>query len=295
MKKGLLIALIPLTILMLITSGVVYAKDKTNEVKFADSTVESAVREALGNSSGTIHKNDVEKITFLGISGKGREVDLSGLENLSELNSLTLDNTSASDLSPLSGLTNLKYVGFDYCKIEHLSALSDLPHVDSLSLRNCVLLDNALSELSVITGLTQLSICDTEIRDLSPLSGLTNLVSLDLQNNGMSDVSPLSDLNRLVALTLFDNWIRDITPLATLNRLLSLNLSGNHISNIDALSSMKLDYLYLRDNDITDLSPIADGTDLRLDSLNIEGNPLSDRSIEVYIPQIEERGITVVY
>ena len=65
--------------LMLITSGVVYAKDKTNEVKFADSTVESAVREAIGKSSGTIHKNDIENIKTLSITVKGDTLDLTGL------------------------------------------------------------------------------------------------------------------------------------------------------------------------------------------------------------------------
>ena len=65
MKKKLLIALIPLTVLMLISSGVVYAVDKTNEIKFADPTVEKAVREVLGKASGTIHKDDVEVITWL--------------------------------------------------------------------------------------------------------------------------------------------------------------------------------------------------------------------------------------
>jgi Leucine-rich repeat (LRR) protein len=298
MKKGLLIALIPLIILMLIASGVLYVTGKTDEVKFADPNVESDVRAAIGKSSGTIHEDDVEDITWLKISAKDRDevIDLSGLEHLSKLDRLEIYNCCVTDFSPLSTLANLKSVGFTSCKVEHFSALSDLPHLDSLSLLWVGLSDNALSELSVIPGLMHLSICGIELRDLSPLSGLTNLVSLRLQDNMISDISPISSLVNLRDLFITGNQVSDITPLATLNRLLNLGLSGNQISNIDALSSMsELDYLDLKDNDIADLSPIADGNGPISQSLNIEGNPLSDRSIEVYIPQIEGRGITVVY
>jgi Leucine-rich repeat (LRR) protein len=338
MRKKLLIALIPLTILMLISSGAVYAADKTNEVKFADPTVESAVREVLGKPSGTIHEDNVKVITWLIIHAnplpwEKDSIDLSGLEHLSRLNQLTIINASVNDFSPLSGLADCESVQFNSCKITDLASLSTLPHLESLSFRDCQMNGPSSMKLSNLTGLRQLSITDTHISDISQwsfpaglwslslrnngisdipqLSNLTNLMSLSIVENQVSDISSLSELSKLCSLSLAGNQIRDITPLATLNILGCLDLSGNHISSIDALSGLSnLNSLDLQDNDIVDLAPLLE-TDIpqlkcssRQDDgtvivytfkLRIKGNPLSDASIEDYIPQLNEMGIVVDY
>jgi Leucine-rich repeat (LRR) protein len=364
MKKRLLIALIPLTILMLISSGAVYAADKTTEIKFADPNVESAVREVLGKPGGTIHEDDVKVITWLIIHAnplpwEKNSIDLSGLEYLSRLNQLEIINASVNDFSPLSGLADCESVQFNSCEITDLASLSTLPNLKSLSFRDCQMNGPSSMKLSNLTGLRQLSITDTDISDISQLSfpaglwslhlqnnrisdipqlsNLTNLVSLSIADNQISDITPLSELSRLYSLTLYgnqisdisplaelsklcsltlaENQIRDITPLAALNTLGYLNLSGNHISNIDSLSSLSnLNRLDLQDNDIADLAPLlkndiqrplvqsrnylSDG-ETRIESytleLRVKGNPLSDASIEDYIPQLNEMGVVVDY
>ena len=148
MKIKLLMALIPLTICMIIATGAVYAYDKIDEVKFADPIVESSVRDALGKPSGTIHKDDFEKLRYLTIYGRpGGIIDLSGLEHLSELKQLTIFHTDVSDFSPLSGLTNFQSVHFDSCWIADFSTLSTLPNLNSLSLDRCQLNENDLSSI----------------------------------------------------------------------------------------------------------------------------------------------------
>jgi Leucine-rich repeat (LRR) protein len=285
MKKKILIELILLTVLMLITTGVVYAADKTNQVKFADPVVETAVREGLkGKTGGPVYRDEAELITILSIHGNGDVIDLTGLEYLSKLRQLTIYNATFTDCSPLSGLIDFKYIGFNGCEITDLAPLSILPNLESLNLTDCLINDSSSLNLSSLTGLRGLDITDTPIYGISQISFPADLWSLNLQNNRISDIPNLSNLTHLVyldiyenqisdispilalpetrilaSLTLSENLIRDITPLAKLNMLSGLHLSGNHISDISVLSSLsRLEYLNLEDNDIVDLAPLLE-------------------------------------
>jgi len=56
-----------------------------------------------------------------------------------------------------------------------------------------------------------------------------------------------------------------------------------------------LELLSLWGNKITDLSPLVLNSGLSEgDMVELVDNPLSETSIKVYIPQLEERGVTVV-
>jgi Leucine-rich repeat (LRR) protein len=75
-----------------------------------------------------------------------------------------------------------------------------------------------------------------------------------------------------------------------------LHLSGNHISNIYSLSSFtKLNSLYLHDNQITDIQPLATNSGLSAgDIVTLAGNPLSSTSVNDYVPQLEKKGVIVL-
>ncbi|MXZ09696.1 MAG: hypothetical protein F4Y79_09650, partial [Gemmatimonadetes bacterium] len=99
-----------------------------------------------------------------------------------------------------------------------------------------------LTGLDYATGLTHLDlgmervdgrwVNSNEISDLSPLSGLTNLTGLSLHNNLISDVSALSGLNKLELLYLYDNYISDVSALSGLTKLTHLSLQNNLISDV---------------------------------------------------------------
>ena len=55
---------------------------------------------------------------------------------------------------------------------------------------------------------------DNSVSDISPLAGLTNLEWHSLVHNSISDVSPLTNLTSLRELDLYDNSISDISALA---------------------------------------------------------------------------------
>ena len=79
-------------------------------------------------------------------------------------------------------------------------------------------------------GGTYLNLGGVQISDLSPLSGLTNLEYLLLGRNRISDLSPLTGLTNLKYLHLENNQISDLSPLKGLNpNLVFLHLQTNPI------------------------------------------------------------------
>jgi Leucine-rich repeat (LRR) protein len=256
--------------------------------------------------------------------------NLSPLSSLTNLKNLFLASNQLSNLSPISGLTNLTMLNLWANQISNISPLSSLTNLDTLYLAG-----NQVSDVSALSGLTnlgtlrldnnqiiniiplsglnnleELHLDYNQISDIGPLYGLTDLDSLYLYNNQISDVSPLSGLINLERLWLFSNQISDITPLSGLMELGVLLLDYNQIADIGPLSSLtKLGEdtwfperegipicLGLLNNQVADISPLvanaglADG-----DGIDLRGNPLSDQSCNIYIPQLEGRGVNILY
>jgi internalin A len=109
----------------------------------------------------------------------------------------------------------------------------------------------------------------------SALAGQTNLQWLNPSDNNVSDISPLDGL-------------------ANLQRLF---LWGNNISDISALASLtNLQTLIIGDNNISDISPLVANSGLSAgDTVDLRNNPLSTTSINIYILQLEVRGVIVEY
>lgn len=298
MKKILILALIPLTALMLVASGVIYAVDnidKIIEVKFADPNLEALVRYHIEKPSGTIHRDDIKNVqsldTLYFLTHPENDIEyepitnLSGLEHFSELNTLVIHDSEVADLLPLPGLTNLNCLILSSDKTLDLAPLSNLSNLEHLSLSGCQLKD--LSVLSTLPNLNHLGLSDSNISNLSPISNVTNLSELYLSGNDISDLSPLSSLTGLKRLDLANNQINDLTPLSTLANLTNLSLSENNISDLSPL---------LENNCLQGTKVIEDDgsyyyqTTVRLGVVN---NPLSEASINEYIPQLRDRGIII--
>ena len=126
-----------------------------------------------------------------------------------------------------------------------------------------------------LSAITELWISESGIQDLTGLEHCVNLERLGLDDNNISDISALAGLGNLQALLLTNNNINDISPLADLTNLEHLYLGDNNISDISAL---------------VENSGLSDG-----DTVNLGGDPLNATSINDYIPQLEERGVIVIY
>jgi len=221
--------------------------------------------------------------------------DISPLAGLTKLWRLYLGSNQISDISPLANLTNLTILILWQNQLSDISPLANLTNLTFLDLQTNQISD--ISPLANLTNLTNLALTLNQISDISPLANLTNLTSLFLPNNQISDISPLANLTNLSYVFLSNNQVSDISPLVNLTNLTWISIGGNQISDISPLSGLtKLWRLYLGTNQISDISPLVENAGLSEgDSVSLEGNPLSSDSVNVYIPQLEARGVTVSY
>ena len=134
-----------------------------------------------------------------------------------------------------------------------------------------------LSPLAGLSGLTTLSLYDTQVSDLSPLAGLSGLTSLYLGGTQVSDLSPLAGLSGLTTLNLIGTQVRDLSPLAGLSGLTTLDLGHTLVSDLSPLAGLSgLTTLYLGLTPVSDLSPLAGLSGLT--TLNLGWTPVRDLS-----------------
>lgn len=184
--------------------------------------------------------------------------------------------------------------GFSHCGCEHQDCDSEICLRDPLDPDYNPILD--ISGIQHCANLSTLELPYNEILDISPLAGLSNLTHLELDINDVVNINPLAGLTNLSVLELVDNDIVNIGPLASLTNLTVLKLDSNLITNISALSGLSnLSQLDLSDNLIVDIYPLVQNAGLTFpDTVDLEGNPsLSTLSCNVYVPQLEARGVTV--
>ena len=227
------------------------------------------------------------------------------VEEIATLTRLDARDAHISDLTGLEFATNLRLLGLggqsvpdpsgNSNSVSDLSPLSGLTQLISLGLSG-----NAISDISPLSGLIHLESLGLEgnaISDLSPLSGLANLTSLSLSSNAISDISPLSGLINLKWLSLSNNGILDISVLSHLADLKGLSLMDNSVSDLSPLSGIiGLSSLRLEGNSIWDISPLVANTGLgNQDSVYVKRNPLGYPSIHTYIPALQEGGVLVSF
>lgn len=159
--------------------------------------------------------------------------------------------------------------------ISDISPLTGLSDLTVLRLNNNTISD--ISSLTGLTNLTSLSLYENRITDLTPLAGLTNLTSIALWSNNISDITPLAGLTNLTSLELGGSQITDLTPLAGLTNLTNITLSYISNSDISLLAGLtNLTRVSVPWNNITDLSPLAGLTNL--EKLYLSNNNITDLS-----------------
>ena len=216
--------------------------------------------------------------------------------DMARLTDLFAQNSNITNLTGLEGATNLTslYLGAEYVEAEGRSinsnSVSDLSPLSGLTnLRHLALDSNNISDISAVAGLTNLEslrLDDNSISDISPVAGLTNLTDVDLGSNTIADISAVAGLTNLTFLVLWDNSISDISPVKGLTNLRFLLLRDNSISDISTVAGLtNLEFLILEDNSISDISAVAGLTNLT--SLSLGNNSISDISAVAGLTNLE--------
>lgn len=146
----------------------------------------------------------------------------------------------------------------------------------TLNLTNKNLTDNDIKNLKYMKNVTEIILSNNQLTDLSPLSGLTQLEKLTFHDNNVSDISFAKKLTKLKVFGAGNNGIKDISALSGHSELEELWLYGNNISNISALKGCKkIKKVDLSNNRITDLTPLCNSTgiiDLKASNNKLNGN-----------------------
>lgn len=209
---------------------------------------------------------NIQSIELVGTS----VVSIDSFKNLSKIKSLVISDTytlqSVDGVEEMTKLTNLDLSNNGIVNIE---GLNNLINLTTLYLNN-----NEIIEFPSINQLDQLETLDISNNNISilgdDLSGLTALKTLNAANNQICDISALDDLIRLETLNLSSNNLGclGVSPnfdsLENAPNLTELRLDHNGLTSIAGLEGrdISLEILYLNDNELTTLSPIAEYTNI---------------------------------
>ncbi|RWQ70153.1 leucine-rich repeat domain-containing protein [Bacillus cereus] len=235
------------------------------------------------NLDNPITKEDLLKVkSLIVVEAKSKGIkDVSGLEYMTNLENLTLEEVKLKNIKFISDLRQLKSLSITYGELEDIGPLAKLEHIEFLTLRN-----NKISDLSPLSQMKKIKMLDLNsnyIKDIKPLftvkslrtltvannqisnaglegvHQLKNLKTFEISNNGLSNVEHINGMNKLIELGLSKNELVDLTPLSKLSGLQKLNLEENYISDITPLSQLTGLYdLKLGSNEIRDVRPVQE-------------------------------------
>lgn len=258
------------TILSKMSTFATLSSEQTQTVTFTDTVVEHAVREKLGNKTGSLTMADMNSIYRLKLPAG--IMNLNDLKMLTNLEYLNAGNLNLKSISALSKLINLRVLYLPQNSISDVRPLKSLTKLQVLSLKGNQIA--SISSLSGLTDLQKLYLSENKLASVSSLSKLTKLEVLELSNNSIQKIHGLKGLKKLTRLTLAFNKISDLTPLKDLTNLQYLDLSDNKITVITPLTNLKkIKTLYLQRNYISNIKALSGMTNMTLLSLN--GNKVS--------------------
>ena len=233
--------------------------DKT--VIIYDENLKNQLIDILNKDNNIITLKDMLKLRTLDLTNKDIK-SLRGLENASNLYTLILDGTYVTDLQYVPSSVN--YISSKNLKNEVNipdDRLKSLINIILGKRDKCILTFNDIKKLTVLDefanhinsleglqyaeNLKILSLLNNKISDINPVCGLTKLNYLDLSNNNLKDLSPLS------------SFYKNISYIHANNQRINIERSINPKDNIFNLS---LDFLKDIDGSvIKNITPYQNG------------------------------------
>ena len=233
-------------------------------------------------------ENDIQDISFLKdypnlklVSAAGNNIEnIDVLKNLTNLESLNLDNNKIKDISALKDLNHLRAVSLENNNITKLDALSSKDELERLFLSN-----NSGLELATLknNSLEQLTVNNSNIRDLSVVSNLPKLKKIVANDNKITTLSHLKNAkvlesvevnnnkidgldfenSTITSLEIKNNKLEEINSINKLSALENLDVSGNKISEFPSNKQDKLINLIVKNNIIRSMENVNNLTSLK--------------------------------
>ena len=240
--------------------------------------------------------------------------DLAPLANIIGLERLTLEGNRVSDLSPLAAMTGMRVlylasnavvdigpivkrsvfggnasagvrIDLDYNPLNAASTNDHIPTLKSWGLWVRYVYAGSKGSGDGIAGH---AVADPTLRAL---------IADTLSNSAVHVHDPASKwpLGELEELQLYGQGVASLSGLETATNLERLYAASNRITDLSPLADLAwLRELDLRHNRITDISPLVANGDLGEDDwVALNGNPLSEESLNIHVPALLDRGVRV--
>lgn len=249
-------------------------------ITWAEASLESAVREHLGKPEGDITSADLAGVKEIHVVSNhiyfGPEPD-----DLDEDQRGSLV-ANLEDFAHFPDLTKLSLINQPVSDLSPLSGLSNLGVLE-VSLSDV----SDIGPLSGLTNLTWLNLKENHIEDISPLAGLTKLEYLHIQSNPIKNFSALAGLTKLRNVYIHNTGFHELSLLADKTEITALVIANNPIGDLAPLRGLtKLDYLHVSAAGLQDISPLADLKELR--RLNLMNNDIEDIGVLAGLPKLSE-------
>ena len=262
-------------------------------ILFADSNLEGVVRQALDRPQGRLRPEDIASLTRISASGKAIH-SLAGLEHFIALQKLDLNTNEIADITPLAALTEVDSLELTDNQIVDVTPLTGLTRLAWLELANNLIEDAA--PLVANTGLEEGDRVNLENNPLSAQARSDQIPALqargvevqytiadeqdiDTSSNSTSILFVDSNLERVMRRVL-GRPRGSLTP-GDVASLIALPAANNNIRSLVGIEHLTaLQWLYLYDNRIVDISPLKQLT-------NLEELYLHDNQI-VYISLLKQ-------
>ena len=171
---------------------------------------------------------------------------------------IDLSNQGLTDLSGIVFKEGVRRIELNGNQITSLDTANFPDSVTSLGLN-----DNQISEITNLpANLVTLAI---ENNQLTSINGLpAGMRSFFADDNQITSIAEVANLPELSVLSVNRNQITDISVIQNLNSLEQLQISNNNISDIDFNWPTTIDFLDFSNNQIVDITPLAQITNIRV-------------------------------
>ncbi len=224
-----------------------------------------------------------QNLTSLSLRGRSFK-DISPIRELHNIQSLELRNTSVVSVDSFKGLSKINNLVINGTKtLQNVEGVSEMTKLTTLDLSGNGLVN--IGELNQLVNLRHLYVNDNQIMKFPSINNLINLETLDISNNQINELGDdLSGLSSLVQLNASHNEICDISAFGDLESLEILDLSFNDLGclgigtspNFDSLeNAQKLRILKLNDNNLSSIEGLRN-RNIFLEVLDLRNNQIQD-------------------
>ena len=260
-----------------------YFKSTPNEIVELDEKIKNALieRGVEPGEDGNFSKEELsnEDITYLNIECNSEEIELTGIENILNLEIVNINNLYGTiDVYNLSNLPKLRTLSIsgNVTSIENLELLTNLTSLSCYFYGNFVNLNVDISEqVEKLTNLERFTIEGDYILNFSKITKLSKLEYLSVgnsyNNDAMLDCESIGQLLNLKNLQIRYYELNNLKGLEKLTNLKDLNLTirYNESVDIDTITKIQnLENLYLDGIDASNIEWLKSIQGLKLLSIS---------------------------